>query len=711
MSGDSVDQDREDAVDVAFAEYLRLVDTGQPFDLDEFIDGYSDISDELRELIETASTVTSMAVGDEHATQAATQQSAEDSQTLPLYASDQQADTWSDNLVQLVGEYELIEELGRGGMGVVYRARQKRMNRHVALKMIINGEYTCEQNVRRFYKEAEAAGKLAHRNIVRAYAVGEHEGRHFFAMELIEGRTLRDILKTLDDRLPAETIATHMRALADAVQFAHDRGILHRDLKPGNIIVDRRNIPKIADFGLAKHLTFDEDASFESSSGSIIGTPSYMSPEQAGSQRDQVGPASDVYSLGAILYELLTGQPPFKDSSPVGTLLLVLNQDVTPPTDINPECDPDLEAICLKCLEKKPADRYASCAELRADFDRFSRGQPVKARRLTRMQRSWFWLRGVPLVAFLTGRDHASATTAQHRSQWATAIAIGLVISLFLARSQIREYAHLRTVDLGVAEINGHYDEIGHLIGGTFPRQPRIVNTVGSKACLQQLLGFQLDLGLMQDNTIAFEDIRIIAPLYREAVLLLVRKSSGIEVVEDLSGRAIALGQPTSGIRATSDQILGKLGIETLAEYRDHPWTSLSNDDSIEGAIVTVSPRAKQLRRLLASGEFRILPLETDDLPDQFRPYHFRPHELPDGAGLGDEGLPAATVEAVLAVRKTAPNSFVRRTLKRIYSAKDTDLTLEIMNFDDAAAWSGDKLMHPAASKFFTQRSFGDATD
>ena len=196
------------------------------------------------------------------------------------------------------------------------KARQKSMNRFVALKMIIGGGYPSEESVRRFYKEAKAAGKLAHRNIVRAYAAGEQDGRHFFAMELIEGRTLQAILRSSEEKLSNATIAGYMRALAEAVQFAHDRGILHRDLKPSNVLIDNRDVPKVADFGLAKHLSLEGDDiaewTLDSSSGSVVGTPSYMSPEQAASHRDLVGPASDVYSLGAVLYELLTVSAAFQ---------------------------------------------------------------------------------------------------------------------------------------------------------------------------------------------------------------------------------------------------------------------------------------------------------------------------------------------------------------------------------------------------------------
>ncbi|MEM8680457.1 MAG: serine/threonine-protein kinase, partial [Planctomycetota bacterium] len=501
---------------------------------------------------------------------------------------------------------------------------------------------------------------------------------------------------------PNHTPPRHTHSLADAVEFAHDQGILHRDLKPSNIIIDRNDVPKIADFGLAKHLDPDEDCSFESSLGAVIGTPSYMSPEQAAPRRYPVGPGSDVYSLGAILYELLTGQPPFKDESPVGTLLLVLNQDLIPPSEINPHCDRDLEAICLKCLEKRPEERYACCEELALDFDRFLEGERVHARRLSYLQKLWFWVRGMPLVAYATGRNPAYATTTQRRTQWAMIAGLLLGLGACLAAPRVIEQAYLRRIELGVAEVAGEYDRIGHLLAASLlPDGAEVVNTRGSLDSRDKLLRREVDLCILQDNTVSFTDIAIVAPLYREAVLIIVRRGSDMDQARDLADRAIALGDPTSGCRATSEQILDNLGITTQAPFRNHAWTDLARNESLEGAIVTVSPRDSRLTELLATGQFRMVPLEHDELPERFRPHRFSAADLPDGAAVGAEGLAAATAEAVLVVRKTAPASFVRTCLEQIYEADNGELSAAILDPVHAAAWSEGRLLHPAAREFF----------
>jgi serine/threonine-protein kinase len=273
-----------------------------------------------------------------------------------------------------LGDYELLEELGRGGMGVVYKARQKRLDRLVAVKMILRGALASPADMARFRAEAAAAAQLDHPNIVAVYEVGEHDGQHFFSMQLVEGRTLARLVA--DGPLPSHAAARYVAAVARAVHYAHGHGILHRDLKPSNVIVDGDGHPHVLDFGLAKRF----DAPSLTGAGAILGTPAYMPPEQAAGSRGVLGPASDVYALGAILYELLTGRPPFQSSSPVDTLLLVLEQEPVPPRLLNPRVERDLEMICLKCLQK-PADlRYPTAAALADDLEAFLHGETVSAR-------------------------------------------------------------------------------------------------------------------------------------------------------------------------------------------------------------------------------------------------------------------------------------------------------------------------------------------
>jgi serine/threonine-protein kinase len=278
------------------------------------------------------------------------------------------------SLPRTFGDYELLEELGRGGMGVVYKARQKSLNRLVALKMILRGELASEADLTRFRAEAESAARLDHPNIVPVYDVGECDGQAYFTMKYVEGATLRQL--AAQGPMPPVDAARHLVAICRAIDFAHQHGILHRDLKPSNILIDRDDRPLVTDFGLAKRV---EGGSSLTGTGAILGTPSYMAPEQAAGSRGHLSPATDVYSLGTILYELLTGRPPFQAASPVDTLLLVLEQEPLVPHLLNRHVDRELEMICLKCLQK-PADlRYPTAAKLADDLESYLNGEPVSA--------------------------------------------------------------------------------------------------------------------------------------------------------------------------------------------------------------------------------------------------------------------------------------------------------------------------------------------
>jgi serine/threonine-protein kinase len=271
--------------------------------------------------------------------------------------------------------YEVLAELGRGGMGVVYRARQVGLNRPVALKMVLAGGHASAGELARFRTEAEAIAQLQHPNIVQVYEVGEQHGLPYFSLEFCGGGGLAARL----DGTPCEPrrAAALVETLARAVQAAHARQIVHRDLKPANVLLADDGTPKITDFGLAKRL---DSGAGQTASGAILGTPSYMAPEQAGGEGRHIGPAADVYALGAILYELLTGRPPFRAETPMDTLLQVLESQPAPPRLLNPKVERDLEAICLKCLAKAPQRRYASAEALAADLDRYLAGAPVQAR-------------------------------------------------------------------------------------------------------------------------------------------------------------------------------------------------------------------------------------------------------------------------------------------------------------------------------------------
>jgi len=293
--------------------------------------------------------------------------------------------------------YTILSELGRGGMGVVYKARQKKLNRIVALKMVLAGAHAGQEQLARFYTEAEAVAHLQQPNIVQIYEVGEHEGLPYFSLEFVDGGSLS---QRIDGKpQPVSETATMVELLARAMAYAHERGIVHRDLKPANVLLTKDGQPKITDFGLAKRL--ESDAS-QTRSGTLMGTPNYMAPEQARGLVREVGPLADVYALGVILYEMLVGRTPFLGASILDTLQQVRNQEPVPPSRLQPKVPRDLETICLKCLEKEPPKRYDSSAALADDLHRFLAGEPILARPVGAPERIWRWCQRNRRVAALS---------------------------------------------------------------------------------------------------------------------------------------------------------------------------------------------------------------------------------------------------------------------------------------------------------------------
>jgi eukaryotic-like serine/threonine-protein kinase len=291
--------------------------------------------------------------------------------------------------------YRVEGVLGSGGMGVVYRAWDLRLDRPVALKMLLAGAQARPTELERFLREAPAVAALHHANIVQVYDVGEVGGRPYFTMEFVEGGDLADKIQGTPQ--PACQAAGLVAALADAIHVAHQSGIVHRDLKPSNVLLTADGTPKVTDFGLARRLVRGDGQL--TLSGVPMGTPSYMAPEQARGDKTALGPATDVYALGAILYELLTGRPPFRAETATATLLQVAAQEPVPPARLNPRVPRDLQTICLKCLYKEPHKRYASAQALAEDLRRFERGEPIKARPVGSVERAVRWARRRPALA------------------------------------------------------------------------------------------------------------------------------------------------------------------------------------------------------------------------------------------------------------------------------------------------------------------------
>jgi serine/threonine protein kinase/WD40 repeat protein len=392
-----------DLLDQVLAEYLHAVESGRNPNREELLAKYPDFADDLREFFANRDSMNRVA--------------------RPIRAAVAPARIGpAPELIRYFGDYEVLEEIGHGGMGVIYKAKQVSLDRVVALKMLRDGRLEQPEDVQRFRIEAEAAASLDHPHIVPIYEVGEHNGRHYFSMKFVDGGSLSQ--RIAEQPLPPREAAALIAAVAHAVHYAHQRGILHRDLKPANILLERaegRGLrgegkttnanasalvsqplalnPLITDFGLAKRVESDSELT---QTGAIVGTPSYMAPEQASGQSRNLTTATDVYGLGTVLFAAVTGRPPFIGEGPLDILAQVKEHEPPSPSQFNPLSDRDLDTICLKCLQKEPSTRYASAELLARDLEHYLAGEPVMARPVGVLSRSWRWCRRKPAIASLT---------------------------------------------------------------------------------------------------------------------------------------------------------------------------------------------------------------------------------------------------------------------------------------------------------------------
>jgi WD40 repeat protein/tRNA A-37 threonylcarbamoyl transferase component Bud32 len=387
----------EQHLDEVITAYLKAVEAGVPIDQAQWLKRYPDLAADLAEYFTDRASV-------ERA--AAPFRGPGDSPTGPaLPVSADEGPIEPGRQIRYFGDYELLEEIARGGMGVVYKARQVKLRRVVAVKMILAGELATATDVERFRTEARAAANLHHPHIVAIHEIGQHQGQHYFSMDYVAGESLAS--RIARGPLPAREAAALLQKVAEAVAFAHVEGVVHRDLKPANILLDADHQPHVTDFGLAKRVQGEPGASATggpatggpTETGQVLGTPSYMPPEQAAGKTREIGPCSDVYSLGAVLYCTLTGRPPFQAAGTLDTLLQVLEREPVPPRALNPAVPRDLETICLKCLRKEPGKRYASARELAQELERFLDGKPIRARRIGAVGRTWRWCRRQPALA------------------------------------------------------------------------------------------------------------------------------------------------------------------------------------------------------------------------------------------------------------------------------------------------------------------------
>jgi predicted Ser/Thr protein kinase len=403
-------QPPEDTLDAIIADYVQQVEAGQVPDREALLAKYPNLADQLRAFFADFDRLDRQ-VGELRMS------------VDPNRTTDLPAPTGELPRVRYIGDYELLEAIAHGGMGIVYKARQMSLNRLVALKMILKGELATPTDVARFRAEAEAAAHLDHPHIVPIYEVGEHEGQQYYAMRYIEGTSL-----TRHPRADARKEAGLLATVARAVYHAHQRGILHRDIKPSNILVDSAGEPYVADFGLAKRV--DDERSL-TESGALIGTPRYMAPEQAAGQKD-LTVAADVYSLGVVLYERLTGQTPFNGATMLEIVRQVREAEAPRPSSILPGLNRDVETICLKCLEKDPAKRYSSAEALADDLERWLRGEPILALPVGRVEKLTRWARRNPVVATLTAAVALLLVTV-------TAVAVSFAVFYRQANSDLSD--------------------------------------------------------------------------------------------------------------------------------------------------------------------------------------------------------------------------------------------------------------------------------
>ncbi len=475
------------------------------------------------------------------------------------------------------GDYELLEEIARGGMGIVYRARQTSLNRLVALKLISVGALATPELVKRFKAEAEAAASLSHPNIVPIYEVGEHEGQQYFSMGLIEGPNLRAAVKGGEFRNPNSEIRTGNQpkaassftpkqaaqllvTVARAVHYAHQRGVLHRDIKPGNILLDGKGVPHLTDFGLAKLV---EGESTLTHSHAVLGTPAYMSPEQARGSAREVTTAVDVYGLGAVLYEVLTGAPPFGGGTTLETIRQVLDGEPRRPSMLNRAVDRDLETICLKCLEKEAGRRYASAEALAEELERWLKGEPIRARRTGTGERFWKWVCRRPAVAALAALSLISIVT--------------LAVSSTIAASQIR---------LGRDELrrNLYASEMGQALNALRAGDlPRVRSLLGHQP--RELRGFEWRYLAEQSRTQELATFRLRSEPYGCAVSPDGRHIAAMDS-EELSVWDVASGQK-------------------VASFPKSPGTAFGADD------LAFDPKGRILAVAMTGGSVSLWNVET----------------------------------------------------------------------------------------------------
>ncbi len=603
------------------------------------------------------------------------------------------------------GDYILEQVLGRGGMGVVYRAFQVQLERPVAIKMIRSGCLASEDEVNRFHTEARSAASLTHPNIVTVYQCGECDGHHYFSMDYIPGTDLAKRLAS--GPMSPKDAVRYVRDVARAIDYAHKQGVVHRDLKPANVLIDETDQVVVTDFGLAKQMGSDKGLT---ATGATLGTPSYMSPEQAAGKSEEQGASTDVYAIGAVLYALLTGKPPFQADSVLQTIMQVIHRPAPKVRQSHPNVHSDLETIVTKCLEKLPSRRYATAGDLADDLDRFYQGIPITAQPPSIFRRCKHWLANVPLVAALTGTRNIEPTRSQRIAQNLLIGAMFAIALIWLAGGQTMEYLRNsnmpRNISIASGAPGGMYFEIAGKLANRLHessgREPHVIATNGSLDNLTQLVGNKVQLALMQESSVQPDQVSVVAPLFFEAVHILVTQDSGINHISEFAGKTVMMGANGSGTYQTSTRLLKHFDITPdNINLIASDWTHRDLLHKADVVIAVTKVGHQGISELLKDSKYRLLSIDNAESLALQEPM-FRFFEMPHTA-YGEATQNAITTlrtTALLVARKDASARLVDETLRAIYGgppAADELIALEL-----AANWQG-LPYHETARKFFAK--------